>query len=132
MKSLTAKTGRALQTGSVMKCADNSGVKLLKIISVHGYKTIRRSRPSAGVADLVSCKCESGNEKVRHQVYKAVIIRQRKEFRRANGMRVEFEDNAAVVVNDKHDPVGTLIKGPVAKEVMERFKTVGKLASIIA
>jgi len=131
MKAISSRTGNALQVGSVLKCADNSGAKMLKIISVRGFKGVRRTRPSAGVADLVMCKVKSGTEKVRHQVFKAVIVRQKKEYRRPNGMRVEFEENAAVLVNDKFGPMGSMIKGPVAKEVVERFKTIGKVSSVI-
>ena len=56
---------------------------------------------------------------------------EKKEYRRANGMRVEFEDNAGVLLNDKFDPTASLIKGPIAREAVERFKTVGKIASIV-
>jgi len=131
MKSITSRTGEPLQVGSVLRCADNTGVKELEIISVRGFKGIRRARPSAGVADLVVCRVRTGTEKVRHQVFKAVIVRQKKEFMRPDGLRVQFEDNAAVVVDDKFDPKGTMIKGPIAKEVIERFKTVGKIASTV-
>ncbi|MBN2331394.1 MAG: 50S ribosomal protein L14 [Candidatus Aenigmarchaeota archaeon] len=131
MKAISSRTGEALQVGSLLRCADNSGAKVLRIISVRGYKGIRRTRPSAGVADLVMCKVITGTEKVRHQVFKAVIVRQKKEFRRPDGMRIEFEENAAVIVNDKFDPTGSMIKGPIAKEVVQRFKTIGKVASII-
>jgi large subunit ribosomal protein L14 len=131
MKSITSRTGEPLQVGSVLRCADNTGVKELEIISVRGFKGIRRARPSAGVADLVVCRVRTGTEKVRHQVFKAVIVRQKKEFMRPEGLRVQFEDNAAVVVDDKFDPKGTMIKGPIAKEVIERFKTVGKIASTV-
>ena len=131
MKAISSNTGEALQVGSILKCADNSGAKVLRIISVRGFKGVRKTRPSAGVADIVMCKVESGTEKVRHQVFKAVIVRQRKEFRRAEGIRVQFEDNAAALVNDKFDPTASMIKGPIAKEVVQRFKTVGKIASTV-
>lgn len=131
MKAISSRTGEALQVGSVLRCADNSGAKVLEIISVRGYKGIRRTRPSAAVADIVMCKVITGTEKVRHQVFKAVIVRQVKEFRRPDGLRVQFEDNAAAIVNDNFDPVASMIKGPIAKEVVERFKTVGKIASIV-
>ena len=131
MKAISSNTGEALQVGSILKCADKSGAKVLRIISVRGFKGVRKTRPSAGVADIGMCKVESGTEKVRHQVFKAVIVRQRKEFRRAEGIRVQFEDNAAALVNDKFDPTGSMIKGPIAKEVVQRFKTVGKIASTV-
>jgi large subunit ribosomal protein L14 len=131
MKAVSSRTGMPLQVGSKIRCADNSGAKVLQIISVRGFKGIRKTRPSAGIADLVMCKVLSGTEKVRHQVFKAVIVRQVKEFRRPEGIRVQFEDNAAALVTDKFEPVGSLIKGPVAKEVVERFKGLGKTASVI-
>ncbi len=46
-------------------------------------------------------------------------------------MRIKFEDNAAVLVDDKNDPKGSIIKGPIAKEVVERFPTIGKVASVV-
>ena len=127
MKAISSRTGRPLQIGSSLKCVDNSGAKMLQIISVRGYKGVRRTRPSAGLADIVICRVKSGTEKVRHQVFKAVIVRQKKEYRRPDGMRVQFEDNAAALVSDKFEPIGSLIKGPVAKEAIERFKMVGKI-----
>jgi len=69
---------------------------------------------------------------MRKKVVYAIIIRQRKEYRRSNGMRIKFEDNAAVVLkDDKGNPKGTIIKGPVAKEAADRWPGVAKLASII-
>ncbi|MBI4019984.1 MAG: 50S ribosomal protein L14 [Candidatus Aenigmarchaeota archaeon] len=131
MKAVTSSVTQGLQVGSLLTCADNTGVKEFMIISVRGFKGRRKMRPAAGVANIVMCKVYKGEEKVRHQVFKAVIIRQRKEWRRPNGTRISFEDNAAVTVDDKLEPKGTMIKGPVAKEVVERFPTIGKQAGII-
>lgn len=131
MKGMSTVPMKALQKGSVLVCADNSGAKELQIISVMGYKGKRRTNPRAGVGSLVLCRVKKGNEKVRHEKLKCVIIRQKKEYKRPNGMSIRFEDNAAVVVNDDFTPKGTLIKGPVAKEVVERFPAIGKLANII-
>lgn len=131
MKAISSSKGKSIQTGTVLKCADNSGANLLEVIAVRGYKGIRRTKPTAGIADIVVCRVKTGNEKVRHQIFKAVIVRQRNEYRRANGIRISFEDNAGVIVNDKFDPTASVIKGPIAKEVVERFKTVGKIASIV-
>ncbi len=131
MKAISSSKGKSIQTGTVLKCADNSGANLLEVIAVRGYKGIRRAKPTAGIADIVICRVKSGNEKVRHQIFKAVIVRQRNEYRRANGIRISFEDNAGVIVNDKFDPTASVIKGPIAKEAVERFKTVGKIASIV-
>ncbi len=129
MKALASSITRGLSVGSYLTCADNSGAKELQIISVRGYKGKRRTKPRAGVAGAVKCRVSKGNEKVRHEMFLAVIIRQRKEFRRQDGMRISFEDNAAVLVDEKFMPRGTIIKGPVAREVVSRFQSIGKVAS---
>ncbi|MFH0956988.1 MAG: uL14 family ribosomal protein [Candidatus Aenigmatarchaeota archaeon] len=131
MKAIASSSGNGVQVGTVLKCADNSGANLVEVIAVLGYKGKRRSKPEGGVASLIVISVKTGNEKMRHEVSKAVVIRQRKEYRRANGMRVQFEDNAAVLVNDKYDPTATMVKGPMAREVADRFKTVGKIASMV-
>ena len=62
----------------------------------------------------------------------AVIVRQRKEYKRPSGMRIKFEDNAVVVLKDeKGNPKGTLFKGPIAKEAAERWPAIAKLSKII-
>ena len=69
---------------------------------------------------------------MRKTVVPAIIVRQRKEFRRPDGIRVRFEDNAAVVLKDeKGNPKGTIFKGPIAKEVADRWPAVAKVASMI-
>lgn len=131
MKSISASMTKTLQPGSVLVCADNTGAKTLQIISVRGFKGKRRTKPRAGVADFVVCRVCKGSEKVRKEIHRAVIIRQKKEFRRPDGISVSFEDNAAVLVTDKFEPRGSLIKGPVAREVAERFPPVGKIAGMV-
>jgi large subunit ribosomal protein L14 len=69
---------------------------------------------------------------MRKQVVFAVIVRQKREYRRPDGTRVKFEDNAAVVLkDDKGNPKGTIFKGPIAKEAAGRWPAVSKVASII-
>jgi large subunit ribosomal protein L14 len=68
---------------------------------------------------------------MRRQVLEAVIIRQRKTIRRPDGTRVKFEDNAAVVIDEMEEPRGTEIKGPVAREVAERFGSIASTATMI-
>jgi len=131
MKAISTKITKALPVGAIITCADNSGAKQLQIISVRGFKGTRRTKPTAGVSDSVTCRVYKGDEKVRKEIHKAVIIRQRKEYRRQDGMRISFEDNAAILVNEKGEPRGSLIKGPVAKEVVERFAPIGKIASTV-
>ena len=75
---------------------------------------------------------KKGKPEIRKQVVFAVIVRQKKEFRRNDGIRVKFEDNAAVVLKDeKGNPKGTIFKGPIAKEACERWPAIAKVAQII-
>ncbi len=131
MKAVKAKITRGIPTGSLIECADNTGAKILRVIAVIGYKGVKSRYPSAGVGDVVVCSVRHGNVKMRKQVVRAVVIRQRMEYRRPNGMRISFEDNAAAIVNERGEPQGTQIKGPVAKEVVERFSVVGKVSNFV-
>ncbi len=131
MKAVKARITKGIPVGSYIDCVDNTGAKVLKVISVFGYKGRRRRRPAAGLGDIVNCSVKEGTVKWRKQVVRAVIVRQKKEFRRPNGLRVSFEDNAAILVNEKGEPLGTQIKGPIAKEVVERFSPIGKIASMV-
>lgn len=131
MKAVKASVSRGLNVGSRLTCADNTGAKIIEIISVFGYKGVHRRQPAAGVADMIKVSVKEGDVKMRKQVANAVIIRQKAEYRRKDGMRVSFEDNAAVITDEKGDPKGTEIKGPVAKEAVERFSSIGKISSIV-
>lgn len=131
MKAVKARITKALPVGSYINCSDNTGAKMLQIISVKGYKGVRRRQPKAGVASVIKCSVKEGDVKMRKQVVNAVIIRQKAEYRRSNGMRIRFEDNAAIIVDEKNEPKGSQIKGPVAKEVVERFIAIGKIAGMV-
>ena len=75
---------------------------------------------------------KKGKLEMRKTVVPAIIVRQRKAFRRPDGMRVKFEDNAAIVLKDeKGNPKGTIFKGPIAKEIAERCPAVAKIARMI-
>lgn len=132
MKTVKSSVSRALNVGSCVETCDNSGAKVVKIISVKQMKTRKGRIPNAGVGDLVFVAVQKGKPEVRKQVMPAVIVRQKKEFRRKDGMRVKFEDNAIVVLKDEQgNPKGTIFKGPVAKEATERWPGVAKTAKII-
>ncbi len=131
MKAISTRPIKAIQVGTVLNCIDNTGAKVLKVIGVKGYKGPKRRVPKAGVGDVVVCTVIKGNEKIRHEVVYAVIVRQRRKYKRKNGMYVYFEDNAAVLVNEKFEPRGREIKGVVAKEAVERFPPIGKIASMV-
>lgn len=130
MQAVKAKITRALPVGSNIEACDNSGAKRLKIFSVLDQKTRKGRVPAAGIADMVMASVKKGRPDMRKKTVLAVIVRQKKEFRRMNGVRIKFETNAAIVVKDeKGNPQGSLIKGPVAKEVCERWPLIAKLAN---
>ena len=132
MKAIKGRVTKGLPVGARIPTCDNSGAKILKIFSVVGAKTVKRRYPSAGVGDLVLASVKKGKPDMRKQVVFAVIVRQRKEYRRADGTRVKFEENAAVVVKDKKgNPKGTIFKGPIAKEACERWPHIAKVARMI-
>ena len=132
MKAVKARITRGLPHTANVVAADNSGARILRIISVRGAKTVKGRKPSAGVGDYVMCSVVQGRPDMRKQVVAAVIVRQRMPYRRRDGMHVRFEDNAAVVIKDAlGNPKGTMIKGPIAKEASERWPLVSKIASSI-
>jgi large subunit ribosomal protein L14 len=132
MKGVKARVTKGLQKGSYIETCDNSGAKILKIFSIKRSKTVHGRNPECGVGDLVMASVVKGRPDMRKQVVFAVIVRQKREYRRLNGIRIKFEDNAAVVLkDDKGNPKGTLFKGPIAKEVHERWPLVSKLAPMI-
>jgi len=131
MRALGSKIPRALQTGSRMICADNTGARVVEIISVDRYHGVRRRQPKLGLGDLATVSVKKGTPDMRKKLVKAVVVRQKKEFRRPNGLRVSFEENAMVLVNETGDPRGTEIKGPVAREVAARYPKIASMATII-
>src|SRR3989344_4830674 len=132
MKALSARVTAGLNIGSFLVGADNSGAKIVKIVSVKRAKAKKGKQIAAKLADWVKVSVKKGLPDMKGKVFDAVIIRQRKAYRRNNGERIAFEDNAVAILKDeKGNPKGTQIKGPIAREVMVRWPTVAKLASIV-
>ncbi len=131
MKGLAGRQTRGIQTGTRLDVVDNSGARTIEVIAVPGYKGVARRYPSAGVGDLVMGTVRRGTPQMRRQIVHAVIIRQKRPMRRADGTMVFFEDNAAVVTTETGETKGTDIKGPVAKEAAERWPRVAATASTI-
>jgi len=77
---------------------------------------------------MVICSVISGDMKIRKQVVKAIIVRQKMPYRRPDGTRVMFEDNAAAIINDDGTPKGTEIRGVIAKEVAARWDKIASMA----
>ncbi len=131
MEALKADVTQGLSKGSLITCADNTGARELKVISVAGYSGAKNRHPKAGIGDKVTVSVTKGTPEMRRQVLEAVVVRQRKPIRRPSGTRVKFEDNAAVIIDDLEEPRGTEIKGPVAREVAERYGSIASTATMI-
>ncbi len=131
MEALKADVTQGLSKGSLITCADNTGARELKVISVAGYSGTKNRHPKAGIGDKVTVSVTKGTPEMRRQVLEAVVVRQRKPIRRPDGMRVRFEDNAAVIIDDLDEPRGTEIKGPIAREVAERYGSIASTATMI-
>ena len=122
---------RGLNVGSIVNCADNTGAKKVRIISVTGYKGRLNRIPSACVGDKVIISVKKGSPDLRKQVLSAIVIRQKKPFRRDDGVWIQFEDNAAVIITPEGELRGSEIRGPVAKEAAQRWPRVAGAASTI-
>ncbi|MCK9578635.1 50S ribosomal protein L14 [bacterium] len=109
-----------IQTETLLKVADNSGAKTAKCIRILGGT--RRRYAQIGDIIVVAVKTAEPRKTVKkHQVVKAVIIRQSQPVRRKNGSYIRFDDNAVVILDGSgKEPKGTRILGPVAREVRER------------
>lgn len=117
-----------LQVGSVLKVADNSGAKKLKIIGIPGNSKIKRVSIGDIVTVAISGASSTGSVKD-HSVMRAVIVRTRKEVRRKDGSYVRFDDNAGVVLNKSNEIVGTRVFGPVGREIRDKgFLKISSLA----
>jgi len=131
VKAQRASITPGLNTRTRLECADNTGARILEIIAVKGYRGRKNRMPRAGVGDIVICSVKKGTPEMRKQIVHAVVIRQRQEYRRLGGMRIKFDDNAAVITDEKGEIKGTEIKGPVAREAAERFSKISSAATTI-
>jgi large subunit ribosomal protein L14 len=132
MKAITARATRGLQIGSKILAADNSGARIVKITGVVHGKSKRGRHQYAKISDWVKVSVRLGKPEMKGQLFDAVVIRQKKPYRRKTGERVCFEDNAvALLKDDKGNPKGTQVKGPVAREVQERWGQVAKIAQFV-
>lgn len=116
-----------IQMQSMLDAADNSGAKKIQCIKVLGGSHIRTA--SVGDVIVVSVKEAMPKGKVQKgKVYKAVIVRTKKDIKRADGSVIRFDSNAAVLIGSNKEPIGTRIFGPVAREL--RAKDFMKILSL--
>ncbi len=131
IRKFVPRVARGLPIGAKILCADNSGAKELEILTVLGYKGRLRKLGKAGVGDRVNVAVIKGKQELRKQVLQAVIVRQRKPFRRHDGTWMAFEDNAAVLIKPGGEPQGSELRGPMAREVTQMWPRVAAIASKI-
>ncbi|MBP8718265.1 MAG: 50S ribosomal protein L14 [Candidatus Atribacteria bacterium] len=108
-----------IQMQSKLFVADNSGAKKIQCIKVLGGSRKRY----AGIGEVIVASIKEANvggAVKKGEVVKAVIVRTKKEIRRSDGSYIRFDDNAAVIINNQNEPIGTRIFGPVAKELRDK------------
>lgn len=108
-----------IQPGSKLKIADNSGAKMIQCFKVLGGS----KRRYAGLGDIIVASVKSAEPRKqvkKGEVVKAVIVRQKKAYRRPDGSYIRFDENAAVIIDNNKEPKGGRIFGPVARELKER------------
>jgi len=132
MKAINAHATRGLNIGSMVTAADNSGANIVRIVSVKKGKSVKKRQQYAKIADWVKVSVRKGKPEMKGEVFDAIVVRQRRPYRRKDGEMISFSDNAVALLKDeKGNPKGTLIKGPIAREVQERWASVAKIARII-
>lgn len=131
MAAQGARVSKGLLPGSVLICADNTGARRLRLIQVMGYKGRLRRYPKAAVGDKITLSVRQGTPDMRKKIFQGIIVRQRMPYRRIDGVWVQFEDNAAVIITPEGEMKGSEIRGPVAREAAERWPRIASAASII-
>jgi len=122
---------RVIPVGARIVCADNSGAKILEVVNVHKFHTRLSRLPAAAVGDYCNVVAKKVHAELRKELQGAVIIRQKYAIRRLNGVRVSFEDNAAVIITADGELKGTDIKGPESVEACEKWPRIANLASMV-
>ena len=108
-----------VQMRTILEVADNSGAKRLSVILPLGGSTGFK----AGLGDIITASVKEAapdSNVKKGSVVKCVVVRTRKETRRKDGTYIRFDTNAAVLINDDHEPIGTRVFGPVARELRDK------------
>jgi len=109
-----------IQLRSMVKVVDNSGAKLLQCFHVLGGSKKRYARIGDVIVGTVK-EAEPRREIKKHDVVRALVVRQKKEYRRKDGSYIRFDDNACIILEGKtKNPKGGRILGPVAREIREK------------
>ena len=108
-----------IQMRTILDVADNSGARKISCIHARGNQVGR----VATLGDIITANVKEaspGGSVKKGDVVRAVIVRTRKEYRRKDGTYIRFDDNAAVLINDQKEPIGTRVFGPVSRELRDR------------
>ena len=117
-----------IQLRSMLKVADNSGAKVAQCITVLGGSNKKFAQIGDQIVVVIK-KAEPRREVKKHQVLRAVLVRQKKNFRRKDGTYIRFDENAIVIIDAKKEPKGGRIFGPIPKELKEKgFEKIATLA----
>lgn len=120
-----------IQERAILKVADNTGAKTVRCFRVLGGSR----RRYAEVGDLIIASVQTAEPRKaikKKDVVRCVVVRQRKVLRRPDGSYIRFDDNAAVIIDDKNEPKGTRVFGPLPREVKEKgFDSIASLAEEI-
>jgi len=108
-----------IQMGTILSVADNSGAKKIMCIAPHGGDVASVAQLGDVITASVKEASPGGTVK-KKKVVKAVIVRQRKEYRRKDGSYIRFDENAAVLIKPDGEPIGTRVFGPVARELRDK------------
>lgn len=120
-----------MPVGAIVPCVDNTGAKLVKIIQVDGYRGRLTRIPAAGVGSMVTVSIIKGTPELRKKMMKAIVVRQKRPYRRRDGTWVKFEDNAVIIVDPGGEPKGSDIRGPIALEALQRWPAIAGISSSV-
>jgi large subunit ribosomal protein L14 len=118
-----------IQPQTILKVTDNSGAKIIRCFKVPGGS--RKRYAQIGDVIIASVRVAEPRREIKKKaVVRAMIVRQKKAFRRKDGSYIRFDSNEAVLVNDKNEPLGNRIFGPIPREIKEKgYDKVAALAS---
>nr|QTI91408.1 ribosomal protein L14 [Ferocactus setispinus] len=117
-----------IQPQTYLNVADNSGARKLMCIRIIGVSNRRYARIGDVIVAVVK-KAKPSKHLERSEVIRAVIVRTCKELKRDNGMIIRYDDNAAVIIDEKGNPKGTRVFGAIARELKQNFTKILSLAS---
>ncbi|MDP3955857.1 MAG: 50S ribosomal protein L14 [bacterium] len=116
-----------LQAQSIVKIADNTGAKVGRVFKILGGSKRRYAR--IGDMLVLSVQIAEPRKLVKKKaIMKAVVVRQKKSFRRKDGSHIRFDENAVVLVDEKKEPLGNRVFGPIPRELTEKFQKIISIA----